>query len=395
MNLLKKISRRNWIALGAIALGFLVAQWLVAKKPSVQRSPSENPGILVEILELKAKAQKLERRAQGQVLPARTIPLRTEVGGRVIALHENLLPGGQFQAGEVLFSIDPRDYEAQVAQQEAALDQARVELELERGRASVATREWELLGDASSQHQPNPALARREPQLRAAELAVKAAQASLEQAQLNLSRTQVRAPFASVIQQEEIDLGQLISPQEVLGQLVGTDAYWVQVALPRSDWEQLGAQGNQKAAVWVPEVPEPYPAQVLGLLPAVAEVGRMAQVLVEIPKPLAREGSPVLLGTFVEVQLQGLEIENAFRIPRSALQNDSEVYLLREDQTLEIRNVTVAFRHRDEVVIQGGLQDGELLIISRLATPIEGMKLRVAEKDLPPQAQAQAASRSP
>ena len=76
------------------------------------------------------------------------------------------------------------------------------------------------------------ALAQREPQLEASRLALKAAQSALKKAQLDLTRTTLRAPFNAMVVSENVDTGQLISPQTSVARLVGTDEYHVQVSVP-------------------------------------------------------------------------------------------------------------------------------------------------------------------
>src|SRR5690606_11471235 len=135
--------------------------------------------------------------ATGTVVPARSVALSAEVGGRVTWMTPDLVPGGRIAANKPLLQIDARDYKLAVEQQYAAVDRARTELELERGRRKIAEREWELLGKGSG---GDGNLALREPQMRTAEVAVKAAESGLERARLAVGRTKISLPFNALVQ---------------------------------------------------------------------------------------------------------------------------------------------------------------------------------------------------
>ena len=70
-------------------------------------------------------------------------------------------------------------------------------------------------------------------------------------------------------------------------------------------------------------------------------------------------------------------MEEAYQIPRSALHDDRFVWLATLKSTLEIREVDIAWRDATDVIISGGLNDGERLILTNLSTPVNGMTLRV------------------
>jgi hypothetical protein len=110
---------------------------------------------------------------------------------------------------------------------------------------------------------------------------------------------------------------------------------------------------------------------------AIEELGRMARVLITVDDPLQGE-NPMLLNEYVRVSIAGTAVEDAYQIPRSALHDDRLVWIATPDGTLEIREVTVNWRDAENVIISEGIKDGERLILTNLATPINGMQLRVA-----------------
>ena len=107
----------------------------------------------------------------------------------------------------------------------------------------------------------------------------------------------------------------------------------------------------------------------------------MARVLVAVDNPMQGE-HPMLLNEYVNIEIEGASIQNAFSIPRVALHDDRFVWLATPASALEIREVEVAWRDATHVIISGGLNPGERLILTNLSTPISGMSLRI-EGDAP------------
>ena len=113
-----------------------------------------------------------------------------------------------------------------------------------------------------------------------------------------------------------------------------------------------------------------------------ATEGRMARILVEVTDPLGlktsnQDRAPLLIGEYVRVKILGHKLDGVFQIPRTALRDNSSVWIIKENQKLEIRKVYPVWRDADVVLLQNDLRPGEQLIISDLAAPVEGMTVRV------------------
>ena len=105
--------------------------------------------------------------------------------------------GSRFKKGDVIARIEQTDYRLAVAGERSRVEQAKLNLTIEKERELDAQREWELLGNEGDA----PELASRKPQLRLAELGVEAAEAGLERAELSLARTVLKAPFDCIVKQ--------------------------------------------------------------------------------------------------------------------------------------------------------------------------------------------------
>jgi RND family efflux transporter MFP subunit len=301
---------------------------------------------------------------------------------------------------------EARDYELAVESHRSEVNRARLELRIEARRGEVAKREWDAFGEVDVSEEQR-ALALREPQLEASRLALKAAQSALKKAELDLKRTVLRAPFNAMVVSEGVDLGQLISPQMQVAELVGTDEYHVQVSVPVGSLRTVRVQTEDAPGSEADIVQHAGPetiarrGEVIRQLPDLDPGGAMARLLVRIENPLGEEGElPLLLGSFVDVAITARPIEDAVRLPRAALRNGREVYVMNDQSLLEIREVEIAWTEPDVVLITGGLAPGERIVTSRIATPVPNMPLRTAEAAPaapapPPEPSAPAAQAAP
>ena len=380
-----------------LAVGVVAAMGIIRSRPQAVQTPPDDSGVLVEVAEVRRLPRRIDVAAQGTVVPAQRVVVQPQVSGRIDAVAANLAPGTILRAGDLIFAIEDADFKLAVAKATAAVAEAAAQMELEQGRGRVAEREWELFQDELDAEQKAASLALREPQLRSRLSAVQTARANLARARLDLERTVVRSPFNAVVLSESIEVGQIVTPQSQAVTLAGTDAFWVRAAVRTDELDQLrvpglyGAAHGSRALVRLDaENGDVLPGRIVRLLGDLDTAGRMARVLVEVADPLGlgsgagrgdRRGL-LLLDSYVDLMLEGATVRDLFEVPREWLHEGGNLRMY-SDGRLELRPVEVAWRFEDSVCIDGGLNEGEMVVTSRLATPIEGMKLRRVD-DAPP-----------
>ena len=380
-----------------LGLGAAVFALLFKTKPEAEKQPRSDQGALVEVLEVRVAKQRVRVSAQGTVIPARQIVVQPEVTGRVVRQSSELVPGGRFKKGQTIVRIDARDYSLAAKQQNANVDRARLELELERSRQQIAKREWQIIGEDANATPEGRSIALRKPHVRVAEANVAAAKSARSTARLRLGRTRIVAPFNAMVTAEAVDVGQLVSPQTPLATLAGTDEFWVQISIPMDkvatlDVPGVGATAEGSAAVIWQEVSGrrvERAGRVIRLLGDVDPVGRMARLLIEIDDPLGLSNGagtaskeevpskpiPILLGSYVQVEIEGDTLQEVIEVPRRALREGDRIYV-EKDGRLVIRDVSVVWRRPETVLVGRGLKSGDRVVLSRLATPVDGMALR-------------------
>lgn len=362
-----------------IGLGAFAAQRLIASRqtpPKNERPPRVLP---VDVVPASLERHTPTLRAFGSVEPLRTLTVRPYVAGPVVAVHPALVVGGQIPAGEAILEIDPRDFELAVATAEAALEAAQADLELERGNAAVAKKEWELLSATYETDESSKSLALREPFVRRRESDVRSAQARLDQARLDLERTKVLAPFDALVTAENVEVGTTVNLGADLATLVDTSVFSIEVSVPQARLAGLAPNGSE-VMIHLADGAPARTGRSAGLLGEVDRAGRMARLRVEISDPLetASEQPAALIGGYARVELPLVPLESAAAIPRTALREGDVVWLVDANEQLEIRPVDVALRRDGDVLVTGGLLTGDLVISSAISVPVPGMRVRPA-----------------
>ena len=363
-----------------------IASWAVfalRPKPEPQISVASIPE--VSILRVEPQTLRLNVFSQGVVTPREEIDLVSEVAGKVVQMHPALVAGGFFKAGELLLTIDPRDYDYAITAAQASIAEAKRVLIAEQAQVEQAQSEWQALGEGDASD-----LALRKPQLAEAQAKMQAAKAELALAQLNRSRCELRAPFAGRVLSKQAGVGQFLPAGAIVARIYASDKAEVRLpisseqlaflnlplALPQADASQwpkvtLSTEVGGHQHQWLGHIirSEAAVSDDSGQWYLVAQVADSFQPVANRP--------PLLKGLFVHAEIEGVERSDLYRLPRSAVSPTQTVKLVNSEQKLEIRSVDVLRTDAESVVIQTGLQSGERVIVSELPMAITGTPVKV------------------
>jgi RND family efflux transporter MFP subunit len=378
------------ISITFVALGVLGFWALTASKPEMERRKPPVPVPMVRTMAVKTGPQKVYIQGEGTVGPLREINLVPQVGGKVVYASPSMVNGGVFRKDDLLLRIDPVDYQLAVTLARAKVKDAESRLQVAEEEAAAARDEWRLLYEGSSKENSKPPpLVAKEPQLAAAKAELEADEADLRKALLNLERTELKAPFSGRVGEENVDIGQYVSAGQSLGSLYSTEAAEIVVPLEGEAlfWFDVpgftsrdgrGAAALIKADVAGRELS--WTGKVVRTEGKLDERTRMINVVVRVEQPYAKK-PPLVFGLFVEVKIEGRMIPNGAVIPRAGLHQGDIVWIVGEDSRLQFRQVEVGRIQGDEVVITGGLEDGERLVITPLKAVTDGMTVRVVGEE--------------
>jgi membrane fusion protein (multidrug efflux system) len=321
----------------------------------------------------------------GRVAAVDKVELRARVEG---FLKERRYTEGQDVAvGEVLFVIEPDQYEAIVAQRQADLSKALAEEE--NAQAQYARGEELLRQKNMSAAEVDKLRAAH----RVAEASVEQARAALAAAQLDLDYTQIKAPVAGRVGRASLTVGNLVGPSSgVLATLVSQDPAYV--LFPISQREFL----EEKRRV-VAEGSDPHTIIARAKLPdgtLYEPIGRLDYVDVTTDPGtdtlLVRAVFPNPEGLLVDGQFLGVVLaedqpKDALVIPQGALQIDQQgtsVLVLDSENRVQIRRVETGTIQGANVIVLGGLKTGELVVTQGLQKVRPGQVVTATPADLPP-----------
>jgi multidrug efflux system membrane fusion protein len=365
---------------------------------------------LVRVVEAGLGTHRYTVHAQGTVQPTVEISLSAEVAGRVTAVAPGFVVGGFFEADEVLVRLDTRDHELALERARAALAEAEVRLTREEAESALARTEWNRL---QREREPSP-LVVREPQLAEARATVASARAGVRQAELDLERCLLRAPFAGRVREKTVDVGQYVGRAQVVARVFSIESAEVRLPMPVSELEFLSIDpAGHRAGIsgeGAPTGPEVVLEAVLGrriarwkghVVRTEGEMDprtRMLNLVVRVEDPYGRrtaaaaagrEGadgavagtdtSPLWVGLFVKATLSGRETERLWRVPRSAMRGEDRLLVVDAEDRLRIRSVRVVRMEGETALLGTGLVAGDRPCISPLATPVDGMRVRVSD----------------
>lgn len=367
------------LVLGA---GIFTAVRFIQTRPKPPQRPPVPISPLVEVMTTQAGPQMVVVRAMGTVTPARQTHLRAEVSGVVREVAPGFQPGATVAAGTPLIRLESEDFRLAVAARQADLDSAQAALDLEAGHQKVARHELGLLR-ASGADLDDVDLALRKPQLAQAQAKVRQAETALDQAGIDLKRTALTAPFAALILDKNVEIGSRVGVTDTLATLVDAGEYWVEATIPvdRLPWITLPENNSpgSKARIRSQASGAEGTGRILRLRGDLEPQGRLARLIISLPRPLDAKPVPLLLGEYVRVDIEGRLLENVVRLPRVALREGDTVWVA-HNATLDIRPVEVAWTDTQTVLVAKGLREGEVVVVSDLPTPIQGMPLTLPQK---------------
>jgi RND family efflux transporter MFP subunit len=369
-----------------LALGGFAMVALIGSRDAPQREQTAAADALVETMKARRSTHRVIIIATGTVQARSEAALAPQVSGRIVETSSDLLVGGLFEKGDLLFAIENADYRLAVQRAQAALTRTQLDLQTMQGQARVARREWERLGLDGD---PDP-LVLYEPQLESARADVKSAQAQLDQALLDLERTRISAPFNGRVARKEVDLGQYVNAGSTAVLFAGTDRAEVIIPLPIEDLARLsiphpGAERPGSEALVrlrLGTAVFEWSGRIARSLGEVDPQGRMARVVVDIIDPYnlkqtwPAENPSLEPGMFVTVELKGEYLDDVVPLPRKALRSNDSVWIASEQNTLKIRPVEVVHREEQIVYVRGDIEEGDRIILTPLPGAAAGMKLR-------------------
>lgn len=327
--------------------------------PTASAGPSQSAPVPVRAAHAQLGDLPIVLEGLGTVTPINTATIRTQVQGTLDSV--DFVEGQEVKRGDVLAKIDPRVFEAQVDQAEAAL--ARDEAALKNAKTNLArTQPLASRGFATQQ-----LLDTQDSQVTQGESTVALDKAALEAAQTQLSFATITTPFTGVTGIRRIDPGNIVQPSDANGLVVLTQIQPIAVVftLPSTSISAVQkAIASGEASV---EAYDGHNSQKLdhGSLMLIDNQVDASTGTVRLKASFPNAQRKLWPGSFVNIHLTVAIRHHAVTVPLTAVlqgPNGPFVYLIGPDQTVSSRSVITGQSRAGQILIERGLSGEETVV---------------------------------
>lgn len=383
--------------LAALVLAGSVMMSGCGKKAATAAPPMGPPE--VGVVTVQPQSVSLTTELSGRTSAYLVAEVRPQVGG--IIQKRLFTEGSDVKAGEVLYQIDPRSYEAAYASAKAALAKAEsnvvpLRLKAERYKQLVS------INAVSKQEYDDIAASEK-----AAEAEVEAAKANLETARINLAYTRVTAPIDGRIGRSSVTVGSLVTASQpaALATIQKFDPVYVDVTQSSSDMlrlKQALASGklknggaSQTRVKLTLENGTPYP--LTGVLKFSDVTVDQSTGSVTLRTVFPNPKQMLLPGMYVRATLEEGVASNAILVPQQGVSRDpggnATALVVGQGEKVEPRVLKVSRAMGDKWLVEGGLQPGDRVIVeglqkARPGTPVKAVALSPKPEGVQPGAPA-------
>jgi multidrug efflux system membrane fusion protein len=345
------------------------------------------------------------------------VAIQPQVSGRIMKIH--FTDGANVKKGDMLFTLDPAPFEAAVSQSQATVTkdvalkkqaEANLNRDLAVARwnalqvkryanlvsAGVVPREqYEQL--AATADSSNATVEADRAAVHSADESIKADNAAVDRAKVELSYCYIRSPIDGRAGQRLVDVGNVVNPGGASGNNTGSsstangspsnallvverlDPIYADFTISQNDLSKVQEQmraGTLKTEVRLPETDEMVAGQLTFLDNSVQnQTGQ-----VNLRATVANSDRKFWPGRFVNIRLVLNTIRGAVLVPATAPQmsaKGSYVYVVKQDMSVDQRQVTLGQRHGDQIVIEQGVQPGERVVTNGQVGVTPGGKVRI------------------
>ncbi|MGB1152934.1 MAG: efflux RND transporter periplasmic adaptor subunit [Paracoccaceae bacterium] len=386
------IREAAWIAVAIACVygGYRGYQYLGENRQIVEIQPIERPVALVETMEVAVFDKPLPVRSEGFVSPYRQVSVSAQSGGRISNLHPSIINLGTFLEGEVLVQLDDGSERALLNQTAANVQATQARLSLVEAQLR-RTEELQSRGFASQQALDQ--LLSQKAELSASLNSLMAAQKS---ASIAVESKQIIAPFSGAVLEKLQEVGSVVASGQSIAEIYTNNQ--MEVVIPVREAEAALVPGmfegsTAKARVnvgfagqiyqWSAHVSRVDPAldprtRTLSVSIGLDNVGKPALLN---PNSTSFGNMPALINAFAKVQIDGIEQENTYAIPSTAIRSGNKIWVFEvvEQDRGKLLSVDVRPIHFDgetTYVVVNNWPTRTRLILTSLAAPVPGMPLR-------------------
>jgi membrane fusion protein, multidrug efflux system len=340
------------------------------------RGGAQNAPVPVTVAQVEQRTIPIELESIGTVIAATTVQVRSQITGEMTAVH--FKEGEDVKQGQLLVSLDKRPLESALEQARATL--ARDEAQAKNARAqAVRYLDLQQRGIATKE-QVDQITA----QAAALDATVNADRAAVDSAKVQLEYATIDAPISGRTGLLQVHPGNLIRANDTIPIVTinRVTPVYVSFAVPEGQLPQLKhymAQGELKVRARAPDEPG---GPSFGRINFVDNAVDVTTGTIKVKGTFPNEDLRLWPGQFVNVVVTLSQDPNAVVVPAPAVQVGQQgqyVFVVKTDQTVELRPVTVARSNGTSAVIKAGVKPGETVVTDGQLRLVPGSRISVKD----------------
>ena len=345
-----------------------------------QPKGKEKPPVPVTVAQTGQASVPLEMRAIGNVEPYTTVAVKSMVAGGISKVH--FREGEDVAKGALLFTIDPRPFEAALSQAKANLSR---DLAMAANAKEQARRYAALVQEGIVTREQYDQIQANADSLSASVASLRAA---VDSARLQLEYCFIRSPMAGRTGNLAVHAGNLVKENDTpaLVTINQITPLYVSFALPEKELGTVRAKmaGGLPLQATIPDSGDPPERGVVSFMDNLVD---MTTGTIRVKGTFENAQRRLWPGQFVNLLLTLDVRQNATVVPTKAVQTGQQgefVYLVRKDSSVEIRPVTTGVAHGEVTVVEKGLNPGDTVVTDGQMRLTPGAKITVKRDKAPP-----------
>jgi multidrug efflux pump subunit AcrA (membrane-fusion protein) len=355
------LTTRRLSLVGALLVlfgGILASRYLSQQKaPPAKKPEAVTPTRKVEVKKVENGTVNTTVDVQGKVIAYDKIDLFSEVGGTLIGTGKPFKIGSYFKKGELMLQLDLEEAKLNLYSQKSnllnAISQMMPDLKIDYPESFPDWQSYLENFDIESSIKSFPEPKSKREKYLVASRNLLSQYYSIKSAEERLSKYKIYAPFSGVLTATSIQPGALVRQGQKLGELMSTGSYELEATVPLSDMKFLGV-GN-KVTLNSPDIAGSWTGTVKRVSDQIDPATQSIKVYIGVT------GASLKEGMYLSGKVASTNIANSYSLPRRLLVNENEIYVVKPDSSLFLKEVEIEKLTANEVVIKG-LENGTLIL---------------------------------
>lgn len=356
-------------------LALLIALFSLSSCKQANNGPK--PVIEIPVLVDKVKEQDVPVYifAVGNAKASNEADIKPQISG--IVSEVNMVDGQKVKKGQLLYTIDPRPFDAVLEKTKGILEKDKASLQL----AEATLKRYGQLVKEDYVSKLNYDTYSTNVQTQKAQ--VLSDEADVKTAQINLDYTHISAPFDGILSEHQIDEGNLVTAEQtLLTNIAQVDPLEIRFGIAQKDYELFRSVHPRPKIVEI-SLPTENEKYFPGTIFFVDNKISRTTGTVLLKARMANPQHELWPGEFVKVKLQLKKVKGAMVMPLGALQYGQSgpfVYIVKPDMTVEVRPVDIVTKNEAYIATSTGFKPGELVVTDGQINLRPGVKVKIKDE---------------